>query len=180
MASLSQTFLMRIGTLSGHSSKNNNIPINKYNDIIDIINKISDKNANHNNIVILAGYAGVFSIWSFNKTHISDLYSFIISTFLIISVISFIFFNLYQMIKISNFSLKIDGFFLSASSGDASIDEIQMAEIMRDYNITQISIRKTWKWCLYTSVLFASFSTSLLLFCFFWQFYTRIFILDSM
>lgn len=71
---------------------------------INIIGALYDKAATYTNIIIIAGYASFFGLWSLTKEHLNKEQILWAAIFISISLISFVFFEVVKMI-ITSFSL---------------------------------------------------------------------------
>jgi hypothetical protein len=77
--------------------------------MIDLQNKIAstlyDKSITYTNLIIMAGYAGFFGLWSYTKNLLTTKQVFWSALFLIISLSVFVFFEVGKMIFNSCFML---------------------------------------------------------------------------
>lgn len=64
---------------------------------IKIITASYDKAAAFNNVIIIAGYAAFFGLWTFTKAYISKDQALWAALFMCISMATFVFFQVYQM-----------------------------------------------------------------------------------
>lgn len=67
----------------------------------DITIKAFERATSYNNVILVAGYAGAFTIWSFTKSQLSDKSSMVIALFLLVSLTFFIVFEVVKMVVIA-------------------------------------------------------------------------------
>ncbi len=74
--------------------------------IVELNARIYEKAASHNNVMMLAGYAGIFAIWGFVKDFLSKGASLWVAILLGISLVLFVIFELISMYMRSRPALK--------------------------------------------------------------------------
>lgn len=66
--------------------------------LVEINTKAFDRSAAYNNIILVAGYAGGFTIWSFTRAQLSDKANVAIALGLLVSLATFITFEVIKML----------------------------------------------------------------------------------
>lgn len=69
------------------------------NSIVDIQSKLFDKSAAYSNLIMVGGYAGAFTIWSYTKGELSHKGNVATALLLGLSLSVFIFFEIHKMVK---------------------------------------------------------------------------------
>jgi hypothetical protein len=67
------------------------------NTVVEIQSRLFDKSSAFNNLIMLGGYAGAFTIWSYVKTSLSPRAMIVVALLLGLSLSVFIFFAVYKM-----------------------------------------------------------------------------------
>lgn len=60
-------------------------------------------------VIIFGGYASLFTIWTYTKDHLSETMTYWVALLLGISVLAFVFFEVFKMLLLSREMLKIRG-----------------------------------------------------------------------
>ncbi|MFA6266565.1 MAG: hypothetical protein WC670_12755 [Pseudolabrys sp.] len=69
------------------------------NNIVEIQSKLFDKSAAYNNLIMVGGYAGAFTIWSYTKSSLTTTANVATALLIGFSLCVFIFFQVYKMAK---------------------------------------------------------------------------------
>jgi len=69
--------------------------------IVEINSRIHESSALYMNLVMLAGYAGAFAIWSYTREQLPPRASIGVALCLTISLTSFVLFEIYKMVRMS-------------------------------------------------------------------------------
>jgi hypothetical protein len=120
--------------------------------------RIYEKAASHNNVMLLAGYAGIFAIWGFVKDFLSKNASLWIAILIGSSLLLFVVFELIGMY------LRARPAFKFAKISKKSPDEYLAAlpEFFNDMNKQSLAAVLVWKVLFYPTVV-AGFSAAILL-----------------
>ena len=82
--------------------------LKKYRDfVIDIHSKAFDRAAAYTNLIMLGGYAAGFAIWNFTRDHLTAKASAWVAILLLLSVTTFVLFEIYKMVINAKFSTNI-------------------------------------------------------------------------
>jgi hypothetical protein len=79
---------------------------NKVMRINEIVKTQYDKNIAYTNLIILAGYGGLFSLWYLTKEYLSRFQALSAGLFLLISILVFVLYEIYKMYFVSGILLK--------------------------------------------------------------------------
>lgn len=63
----------------------------------DITIKVFERSASYNNVILVAGYAGAFTIWSFTRPQLTDKANIAVALSLLVSLSAFIVFEVVKM-----------------------------------------------------------------------------------
>lgn len=74
--------------------------------LIDVQTKVFDRAAAYTNLIMFGGYAGGFAIWNFTRDHLTERSEIWAALLLTISLMTFIFFEVFKMIISSKASFK--------------------------------------------------------------------------
>ena len=64
----------------------------------EILTKAFDRSTAYSNVILVAGYAGIFTIWSFTKSQLPDRAIIVIALSLLISLAAFVVFEIVKML----------------------------------------------------------------------------------
>jgi hypothetical protein len=134
---------------------------------IKILSALYDKAIAYTNLIIIAGYASFFAIWSFTKEYLSQqqvLWSAMIMT---ISIVTFIFFETIKMIVTSKALLARDrALFDPAAKNDPN----KILANLREYDLSAqkdiVWFAKFWNYILIVTVSTALVAIGILLYAF--------------
>lgn len=107
---------------------------------IAILSAAFDKSVAYNNLILIGGYAGAFTIWSNTKSLLPAKAALLVAIFLSISLCTFVIFEIYKMIVSSRIILKQRAIIFANHPPDVFLKEVA-AEAQR--------AKKDWlKWIL--------------------------------
>ncbi|WP_429157664.1 hypothetical protein [Aeromonas veronii] len=105
--------------------------------------------ANYTNIIIVAGYAGILSILSSLSVKMQPIYLYIVGFFLVLSLGSFISFEIYKMISQTR---HVDAVFSRMNSSKIQpVDALAM--VKREINSFNVKNVKIWSFFLYFTII---------------------------
>lgn len=93
--------------------------------LTDVATKMFDRSAAYNNIVLVAGYAGGFTVWSFTRAQLPGKANVAIALALIISLASFVLFEVIKMIAVGIQVMRYAGALKSASDAAEKLKAIK-------------------------------------------------------
>lgn len=64
----------------------------------DLMTKTYDKASSYTNVILVAGYASAFTLWSFTKSSLTERTTLTVALLLLVSIATFIMFEIYKMI----------------------------------------------------------------------------------
>ncbi len=134
---------------------------------IKIISALYDKATAYTNLIIIGGYAGFFGLWSLTKDYLSKEQVLWTALFMAISLVSFVFFEIYKMIITSK-----DLISRNATISDPSlINDPQkilknLEEFDRNSQKVSASFIKTWSVILFITVGSAVIGLAILFYSF--------------
>lgn len=126
--------------------------------LVELNARIYEKAASHNNVMMLAGYAGIFAIWGFVKDFLSKNSSLWIAILLGISLSLFVLFELISMYMRSRPALKFAK--LPISNADEYL--AALPAFQSDMNKQVLAAVFVWRLLFYPTVL-AGFAAAILL-----------------
>lgn len=85
-------------------------------DIVEIQARVYDKAASYFNIIILAGYAGIFFVWTQSSEFLSKNAVAICALLMVISVLTFVLFEIAKMTFFAYTIIRFKGFILDPKS----------------------------------------------------------------
>jgi hypothetical protein len=134
---------------------------------IKIVSALYDKGVAYTNLIIIAGYASFFALWSFTKDYLSQrqvLWSAIIMS---VSIITFVFFEVIKMVVMSKSLLARSK---AMSDPSAENDPNKILANLREYDLQaqKVTIRlgKFWNCVLLLTVLTALIAIAILFYAF--------------
>ncbi len=134
---------------------------------IKIASAIYDKSINYTNLIIMAGYAGFFGLWSSTKNFLTPKQVFWSVLFMIISISVFVFFEVGKMIFNSCYMLS-ESSALNKISGAKKIEEIisLFKEHEKYIKSNQVKFIRFWIIANIVIIPTAIFGTSVLMYSF--------------
>lgn len=129
--------------------------------IIDIVSVTYDRAVAYSNVMIIAGYAGVFATWHLVEPDLNRTATIWVALLLAISLTTFVAFEVYKMVIIS-ISMKPQLSLLSASVDDSEFLR-QLSEIQRKQKHTAMKL--TWRawYCVLVVAVPTGFAAMLIL-----------------
>lgn len=112
--------------------------------VVDLQGRMWEKAQSYSNVIMLAGYAGIFAIWSLVKDKLSPCETGIIAILLGISLILYISFELYSMILRSLYAKGA----LNVMSTDPTKYFEALAEFEEKVRRSAATLSKVWVWVL--------------------------------
>ena len=85
---------------------------------IRLFGSLYDKSSTYTNLVMAAGYAGVFALWSLVREHLLRTEALMVAALLLVSLSAFVFFEIYKIFGVSLAMRR------RAQAFDDSIDEL--------------------------------------------------------
>ena len=134
---------------------------------IKLASALYDKSIAYTNLVIMAGYAGFFGLWSVTKDNLTPKQVLWSALFMVISLSSFVFFEVAKMIFNSCFMLSKNSA-LKRLSGAQNLDEIIKIFKEHDKTIESRSVKFAhfWVFALIIIIPTAVFGASILMYSF--------------
>lgn len=126
--------------------------------IVDFNSRLYEKAASHNNVMMLAGYAGLFAIWGFIKDYLSQNATLWIGLLTGISLILFVLFELISTYKRSRSYIR----FVEVSKKKPNDFLVAFSELQREENNSLGSAVIIWRLFFFPTVL-TGFSATILL-----------------
>ena len=101
----------------------------------------------YSNLIIIAGYAGLFGVWQFTRTYLSKEETLFIALLALISIFIFAGYEIYKMVSSAYFTRKLDQIV-------RSIPETEVITAYR-YAWTEHSLQQSrvWRWQIIPTVL---------------------------
>lgn len=93
--------------------------------LIDVQTKVFDRAAAYTNLIMFGGYAGAFAIWNFTRDHLTAWAEIWAALLLIISLVTFIFFEVFKMIFSSGIALKQRALLTKTLPPDQFVKELE-------------------------------------------------------
>ncbi|MCI0565105.1 MAG: hypothetical protein MN733_42100 [Nitrososphaera sp.] len=93
--------------------------------LVDVQTKVFDRAAAYTNLIMLGGYAGAFAIWNFTREHLTEWAEIWAALLLTISLVTFIFFEVFKMVFSSRITLKQRALLTKALPPDQFVKELQ-------------------------------------------------------
>ena len=134
---------------------------------IKFASELYDKSRAYTNLIITAGYAGYFGLWSVTKDNLTPKQVLWSALFMVISLCSFVFFEVYKMTLNSYFIISNNSA-LNKLSNAKDRDEYTKIKNERDRNIRLKNIKFThfWVFALFIIIPTAIFGVSILMYSF--------------
>ena len=131
----------------------------------DLMTRAFDRAAAYTNVIILAGYAGGFTVWGYTREHLTPRTTALVAILLLISVATFVFFETYKMVVNATQFLKMRA---------ALTPELPPAEFLRrigqfDQNARNYSARRLipiWVAVMAVCIVTVLFAIAILIFNF--------------
>jgi hypothetical protein len=134
---------------------------------IKVFSAVYEKARTYTNLVIVAGYAGFFGLWSLTREYLAPRSALIAAALMGISIAGFVFFEIAQMIFttiVSQRKAKV------LFRGEPTVTAPDLLSNLRDLDATNMRaalfMAQWWVWTLIPTVAFGLAATVLLLTCF--------------
>ena len=110
------------------------------NTLIDIQTKVFDRAAAYTSLILFGGYAGAFAIWNFTRDHLTEWAEIWAALLLIISLATFISFEVFKMIILSRRTFKQRALLTKSLPPDLFFKELQELDHHNDIKMTKLVI----------------------------------------
>lgn len=117
---------------------------------IEFGSSLFSRAAAYTNIIILAGYAGIFTIWNFTQRILPDLIVAIVGVLLLLSLFAFISFEIFKMISNAKFVFSL-GSIVKPNMSPKQISAA-IADFEKRCNLDAIRVAQIWPWALMFAV----------------------------
>lgn len=122
--------------------------------------KVWEKASAYTNVIILAGYAGGFGIWTYTKAQLTDKANIWVATFLGISLIVFIGWEIFTMILRSRHFAKIQPLLVSQLTPKEFFEKLEVAKL--DEARSTLWFTRVWSVVLFFAIGSASCALAIL------------------
>ncbi|WP_342167036.1 hypothetical protein [Methylobacterium sp. SD21] len=130
----------------------------------DIQTKVFERNATYNNALLAAGYAGAFTVWSFTKGQLPDKASIFVALALVVSLTTFITFEVVKMIVVGRYVSK--QIKVANRTGDPTEKRAAILAMEKAHGKVLVGFMGFWAFSLAISVAGALIAVGLLLYNF--------------
>lgn len=117
----------------------------------DFQSRVFEHAKGYSNVILLAGYAGLFAIWGFVRSDLSKFEAGLVAILTGISLIIYVSYEIYSMVIKSVVMQK--AIFVSEGGNDNYIERLERARL--DIFKTTSTGIKVWKWCILIASLLA-------------------------
>ena len=133
--------------------------LKEVNAIKEIYSSMISSSSNYTNLVIIAGYAGYFSLLSAVKDGIPVIYMLLSAFLIVVSILTFVFYEVYKMYAIHSHTNRV---VIALSNRGVLASEI-LNEVKREQQKFNLSSMKYWYVCLWLCLLAGLGATLVLL-----------------
>lgn len=132
--------------------------------IVEMQSRIFDKAAAYTNLILIAGYASAFAIWNLTKALLSPKTTIAVALFLGLSLVCFIFFEVYKMVMNANYYSKFSVIMKDVNSPHDFLQKYKIFETNIHRN--SVGFKKVWVFSLWFCIITALISLGILFYNF--------------
>jgi hypothetical protein len=121
---------------------------------IKVSSAVYDKAAAYTNLIVVAGYASFFGLWSLTKPYLSPRWALIAALLMGLSMAVFVFFEIAKMIVATNVSVRASKALLDFEE-NSTAREVgkRLKEFTASNNHCTLWLARWWPWTLYPTVV---------------------------
>lgn len=133
--------------------------------IIEIQSRIYERGMAYTNLIMIAGCASAFAIWNITRPQLPPATTIVVATFLGLSLIVFVFFEVYKMAVMTSHFYKFGRTLAAAKSSNDFL--VRHAAFEKNLHENSMAFKYAWIFCLWFCVITALAALTILVYNFF-------------